>query len=143
VTAYDQDNRNALSKGTLLLVDNAVDQASGTIRLKAMFANDEDELWPGESVNARLLLETRNSVLAVPPTAIQRGPQGLVAWVITPSNTAEPRTIEVGPATGNLVIVTSGLNDGERVVTDGHYKLARNAPVTVTSPASLASGGAK
>ena len=65
VTAYDQDNRNALSSGTLLLVDNAVDQASGTIRLKAMFANDEDELWPGESVNARLLLETRNSVLAV------------------------------------------------------------------------------
>jgi len=143
VTAYDQDNRNVVSTGTLLLVDNAVDQASGTIRLKAMFANDEDELWPGESVNARLLLETRNSVLAVPPTAIQRGPQGLLAWVITANNTAEPRTIEVGPTTGNLVIVTSGLNDGERVVTDGHYKLARNAPVIVTSPASLASGGAK
>jgi len=143
VTAYDQDNRNVVSTGTLLLVDNAVDQASGTIRLKAMFANDEDELWPGESVNARLLLETRNSVLAVPPTAIQRGPQGLLAWVITANNTAEPRTVEVGPTTGNLVIVTSGLNDGERVVTDGHYKLARNAPVIVTSPASLASGGAK
>jgi len=143
VTAYDQDNRNALSSGTLLLVDNAVDQASGTIRLKAMFANDEDELWPGESVNARLLLETRNSVLAVPPTAIQRGPQGLIAWVITANNTAEPRTIEVGPTTGNLVIVTSGLNDGEPVVTDGHYKLALNAPVTITTPASVASGGAK
>jgi membrane fusion protein, multidrug efflux system len=143
VTAYDQDNRNALSNGTLLLVDNAVDQASGTIWLKAMFANDEDELWPGESVNARLLLETRDSVLAVPPTAIQRGPQGLLAWVITANNTAEPRVIEVGPTTGNLVIVTSGLNDGERVVTDGHYKLARNAPVTITTPASVASGGAK
>jgi multidrug efflux system membrane fusion protein len=143
VTAYDQDNRNALSKGTLLLVDNAVDQASGTIRLKAMFANNEDELWPGESVNARLLLETRDSVLAVPPTAIQRGPQGLLAWVIAANNTAEPRVIEVGPTTGNLVIVTSGLNDGERVVTDGHYKLARNAPVTITTPASIASGVAK
>jgi multidrug efflux system membrane fusion protein len=143
VTAYDQDNRNALSGGTLLLVDNAVDQASGTIRLKAMFANDEDELWPGESVNARLLLETRDSVLAVPPTAVQRGPQGLLAWVITANNTAEPRVIEVGPTTGNLVIVTSGLNDGERVVTDGHYKLARNAPVTITTPASVASGDAK
>ena len=143
VTAYDQDNRRALSTGMLLLVDNAVDQASGTIRLKAMFANDEDELWPGESVNARLLLETRNNVLAVPPTAIQRGPQGLVAWVITANNTAEPRVIEVGPTAGNLVIVTSGLNDSERVVIDGHYKLARNAPVTITTPASVASGGAK
>jgi len=143
VTAYDQDNRRALSTGMLLLVDNAVDQASGTIRLKAMFANDEDELWPGESVNARLLLETRNNVLAVPPTAIQRGPQGLVAWVITANNTAEPRVIEVGPTAGNLVIVTSGLNDGERVVIDGHYKLARNAPVTITTSASVASGGAK
>jgi len=63
VIAYDQDNRRPLSTGTLLLIDNAVDQASGTIRLKAMFANDEEELWPGESVNARLLLETRSDVL--------------------------------------------------------------------------------
>jgi multidrug efflux system membrane fusion protein len=143
VTVYDQDNRNPISTGTLLLVDNAVDQASGTIRLKAMFANDEDELWPGESVNAHLLLETRNRVLAVPPTAIQRGPQGLLVWVITANNTSEPRAVEVGPTTSNLVIVTSGLDDGERVVTDGHYKLARNAPVTVTSPTSVASGGGK
>src|SRR4051794_26235204 len=93
--------------------------AGPTIRLKAMFANDEDELWPGESVNARLLLETRGSVLAIPPAAIQRGAQGLFAWIITANNTAEPRWIEVGPATGNLVIVTSGLNEGDRVVTDG------------------------
>jgi multidrug efflux system membrane fusion protein len=118
----------------LLLVDNAVDQASGTIRLKAMFANDEEELWPGESVNARLLLETRSSVLAVPPTAIQRGPQGLVAWIITANNTAEPRNIEVGPVTGDEVIITSGLSEGERVVIDGHYKLTRNAPVSITTP---------
>src|SRR5215470_11633066 len=133
VIAYDQDNRRALSTGTLLLVDNAVDQASGTIRLKAMFANDEEELWPGESVNARLLLETRSSVLAVPPTAIQRGPQGLIAWIVTENNTAEPRNIEVGPATGDQVIITAGLSEGERVVIDGHYKLARNAPVSITT----------
>jgi membrane fusion protein, multidrug efflux system len=143
VIAYDQDNRRVLSTGTLLLVDNAVDQASGTIRLKAMFANDEEELWPGESVNARLLLETRSSVLAVPPRAIQRGPQGLLAWVITPTNTAEPRSIEVGPTTGDQVIITSGLNEGERVVIDGHYKLARNAPVSITTPSSRSSGTVK
>src|SRR5262249_5791866 len=87
VAAYDQDDRRPLASGTLLLVDNAVDQASGTIRLKAMFANDDDELWPGDSVNAHLLLETRSAVLAIPPTAIQRGPQGLFAWVITANNT--------------------------------------------------------
>jgi len=143
VIAYDQDNRRPLSTGTLLLVDNAVDPASGTIRLKAMFANDEEELWPGDSVNARLLLETHSNVLAVPPTAVQRGPQGPFAWIVNASNTAEPRSIELGSPTGNLVIITSGLNEGERVVVDGQYKLARNAPVTITAPASLASGGAK
>jgi membrane fusion protein, multidrug efflux system len=143
VTALDQDNRRALGTGTLLLVDNAVDQASGTIRLKAMFANDEEELWPGESVNARLLLETRSDVVAIPPTAVQRGPQGLFTWVITANNTAEPRPIEVGPATSDLTIVTSGLTGGERVVTDGQYKLQRNAPVTITAPSPVASAGAK
>jgi len=90
VTAYDQDNRRALSTGMLLLVDNAVDQASGTIRLKAMFANDEDELWPGESVNARLLLATRSNAVVVPSAAIQRGPDGLFVWIVNANGVAEP-----------------------------------------------------
>lgn len=131
VTAFDQDNRLPLSTGKLLLVDNAVDQATATIRLKAIFPNADDRLWPGEFVNARLLLETRSNVIAVPASAVQRGPQGLFAWIVTADNTAVVRQIQVGPATGDLTIVTSGLNEGDRVVTDGQYKLQANTPVTV------------
>jgi membrane fusion protein, multidrug efflux system len=140
VTAFDQDNRLPLSTGKLLLVDNAVDQATATIRLKAIFPNADDRLWPGEFVNARLLLETRSNVIAVPASAVQRGPQGLFAWIVTADNTAVVRQIQVGPATGDLTIVTSGLNEGDRVVTDGQYKLQPNAPVTVSAPPAPAAG---
>src|SRR5215471_11969951 len=133
-SAFDEDNRKALSTGTLLLVDNIVNQASATIRLKAMFANDDERLWPGDFVNARLLLETRSNALVVPSSAVQRGPQGLFAWVVTEKNIADVQSIEVGPSTGNLTIITSGLADGERVVTDGQYKLQRNSPVLVNTP---------
>ena len=139
VTAFDEDNRKALSTGTLLLVDNIVNQASATIRLKAMFANDDERLWPGDFVNARLLLETRSNALVVPSSAVQRGPQGLFAWVVTEKNIADVRSIEVGPSTGNLTIITSGLAEGERVVTDGQYKLQRNSPVLVNTSPPLAS----
>ena len=142
VTAFDQDNRRPLSTGKLLLIDNVIDQATATMRLKAMFANDDERLWPGEFVNARLLLETRSDVLTIPTAAVQRGPQGLFIWVVTADNTAEPRPIAVGPTTDELTIVSSGLSDGERVVTDGQYKLQRNAAVTVTSPLSAGAGRA-
>ncbi len=140
VTAYDQDNQKALGTGKLTMVDNMIDQTTATFRLKATFANADERLWPGEFVNARLLLETRSNVIAVPSTAVQRGPQGLFAWVVTANDTAVVRPIEVGPSTGNLTIVTSGLNDGERVVTDGQYKLQPNVPVTVSAPAPAAGG---
>jgi membrane fusion protein, multidrug efflux system len=141
VTAFDQDNRRALATGTLLLVDNIIDQTTATIRLKAMFPNEDDKLWPGEFVNARVLLETRSDAVVVPSAAIQRGPDGLFVWMINANGLAEPRPIEVGPAYAKLTIVNSGLAGGERIVTDGQYKLQRNAPVTVTSTASAGSGG--
>jgi membrane fusion protein, multidrug efflux system len=133
VTAFDQDNRQVLSRGTLLLIDNFIDQATATMRLKAMFPNDDERLWPGAFVNGRVLLETRSNVLTVPSPALQRGPQGLFVWIVTANNIAEPRPVVVGPVSGNLTIITSGLTDGERVVTDGQYKLQTNASVTVTS----------
>jgi multidrug efflux system membrane fusion protein len=138
VTAFDKNNQVPVSTGTLLLIDNAIDQATATIRLKAIFANEDDRLWPGEFVNARLLLETRSNVVAVPAAAIQRGPRGLFAWVVTANDTAAVRPIRLGPTTGDLTIVTSGLNEGDRVVTDGQYKLQANSPVTVTTPAATA-----
>ena len=132
VTAFDQDNRVALSTGKLLLIDNMIDQATATIRLKAMFANQDDALWPGEFVNARLLVDTRRNALAVPAAAIQRGPQGLLAWIVATNNTAEARSIEVGPTAGDLTIVTKGISAGDRVVTAGHYKLRPKTPVVAT-----------
>jgi multidrug efflux system membrane fusion protein len=140
VIAFDQDNRRALSTGKLLLVDNIIDQTTATIRLKAMFPNEDDALWPGEFVNARVLLDTRSNALVIPVSAVQRGPQGLFAWIIGENDTAEPRPIEVGPTTKDFVVVTSGLNGGERVVTDGQYKLKRGVPVTVSAPATAGSG---
>jgi len=133
VTAFDQDNRRALGTGRLLLIDNQIDQTTATIRLKAMFANADEKLWPGEFVNARLLVETRAGALVVPSTAVQRGPDGLFTWVVGDDNVAQPRKIEVGPATGDLTIVTSGVSAGERVVTDGQYKLQKDSPVTITN----------
>jgi len=141
VIAFDQDNRLPLSTGKLLTVDNAVDQATSTIRLKAIFPNEDDRLWPGEFVNARLLLETRSNVIAVPANAVQRGPQGLYAWIVTAENIAVVRQIQVGPTTGDLTIINSGVSEGERVVTDGQYRLQTNSPVTVASPPVAASGG--
>jgi multidrug efflux system membrane fusion protein len=132
VTAYDQNNRRLLSTGKLLLIDNAIDQATATIRLKAMFDNADERLWPGEFVNARVSLETRRNVIAVPTTVIQRGPQGLFAWIVNADNVAEPRRIELGPASGDLTVISTGLAEGDRVVTDGQYKLQANARVTIT-----------
>jgi multidrug efflux system membrane fusion protein len=109
-------------------------QSTATFRLKATFTNADERLWPGEFVNARLLLETRVNVIAVPSIAVQRGPQGLFAWIVTANDTAAARPIQVGPTTGDLTIITSGVNEGERVVTGGQYKLQPNAPVTVTVP---------
>jgi multidrug efflux system membrane fusion protein len=140
VVAFDQDNRQPLSAGKLLLIDNIIDQSTATIRLKAMFPNEDERLWPGEFVNARLLVETRRNVVVVPASAVQRGPQGLFAWVVTSNHTAEPRSIEVGPSTSYLTIVTAGLSQGERVVTDGQYKLRKGVPVTIEAPVSAASG---
>jgi membrane fusion protein, multidrug efflux system len=138
VTAFDRSNQAPVSTGTLLMVDNAIDQATATIRLKAIFANDDERLWPGEFVNARLLLETRSNVVAIPAAAIQRGPRGLFAWIATAEDTAAVQPIQLGPTTGDLTVVTSGLKEGDRVVTEGQYKLQVNSPVTVTTPSATA-----
>jgi multidrug efflux system membrane fusion protein len=138
VIAFDQENRLPLSTGTLLTIDNSVDAATATIRLKAIFPNADDRLWPGEFVNARLLLETRSNVIAVPSAAVQRGPQGLFAWIVTPESTAAVRHIQVGPTADDLTVIMSGLNEGDRVVIDGQFKLQTDAPVTVTSPPAVA-----
>ena len=95
-----------LSTGTLATIDNLIDQSTATYRLKAMFANADEKLWPGEFVNARLLLEIRKDVVVIPPLAVQRGPHGLFTWVVKADNTVEPRPIKTGTTTGDRTIVT-------------------------------------
>jgi membrane fusion protein, multidrug efflux system len=138
VTAFDQNNRRMLSTGKLLLIDNTIDQATATIRLKAMFDNKDDRLWPGEFVNARVLLDTRHEALAVPTTAIQRGQQGLFVWVANAANVAEAHPVATGPVSGDLTVIEKGVAEGDHVVTDGQYKLQVNARVSIVSTAAAA-----
>jgi membrane fusion protein, multidrug efflux system len=135
VVAYSQDNKRELAKGTLLLIDNIVDQASATMRLKAMFPNEHDELWPGDFVNARLFLKVLPGALTIPSAAIQTGPDGLFAWVVAEGDVAQPRPIRTGPTTDGRTLIALGLSEGDHVVVSGHYKLRPNAKVTVTMAA--------
>ena len=136
VTAFSQDNTRVLSRGTLLLIDNFVDQASATMRLKAVFANEDERLWPGDFVNARVSLEVRRGVVTIPSVAIQRGPDGIFTWVVAAGNIAQARAIKSGPTSGDLTVITSGLEEGEHVVVDGQYKLRQNSLVSENMPAA-------
>jgi multidrug efflux system membrane fusion protein len=136
--AYDRDNRNVLSVGTLQNVDNSIDQATASYKLKASFPNTDEKLWPGEFINVRIQVETRPQAVVVPNTAVQRGPKGQFVWALTDKNTAVSKPIQTGPTTGDITIVESGVSVGDRVVTGGQYKLRANAPVTITDKAQPA-----
>ena len=138
VTALSQDNVRVLGTGKLLLIDSIVDQASATMRLKAMFDNEDERLWPGDFVNARVLVETRRDVITVPAAAVQRGPDGIYAWAVMPGDVVQARPIQSGPTTGDDTIITSGLAEGDRVVVNGQYKLQQNSKVTVNAPPAAA-----
>jgi multidrug efflux system membrane fusion protein len=129
VIAFDQDNVRQIAAGELLLVDNQIDQTTSTIRLKATFANTDDQLWPGEFVHLRVQVDTRAGAVTVPPVALQRGPQGYFAWVIKPDNTAEQRPIDAAQVGDDVAIVTKGLAPDERVVVNGQYRLQAGSRV--------------
>jgi multidrug efflux system membrane fusion protein len=141
VFAWDQDGHAQLASGQLMLIDNQIDQATSTIRLKARFANTDSRLWPGEFVRVRSQVDTKANVVTIPPPALQRGPTGLYAWVIKPDNTAEQRPLEATPVGTDTVIVTKGLNAGEKVVVNGQYRLQAGSRVdakTDTKPENVA-----
>jgi multidrug efflux system membrane fusion protein len=134
VVAMDQDNARELGKGKLLLIDNQIDQATSTIRLKASFPNEEERLWPGQFIRARVLVDTLMGAVTVPTEAVQRNAQGLLAWVIKPDNTADNRPIITGPTQNDLTVVESGIQPGERVVVNGQYRLRQGVKVEVRGP---------
>jgi multidrug efflux system membrane fusion protein len=129
VTAMSRDGKTELDQGTIALVDNEIDQSTGTIRVKATFANPHDALWPGEFINARVLVRTEKSVLTVPSNAIQRGPNGMFTYVVKADSTVEVRPLKVGDESGTLTVVTGGLKEGEQVVLSNQYRLSPGARV--------------
>jgi membrane fusion protein, multidrug efflux system len=131
VTAKSSDGKKVLGEGKLQLLDNQVDVASGTIRLKATFDNQGDTLWPGLSVTTRLLVRTLQDVVVVPDNAVQRGPTGLFAYVVTADSRAEQRNLKVSRIADGRAVVDQGLNPGERIVTSGHYRVLPGGPVRV------------
>ena len=129
VIALSSDGTKILGQGHLALVDNQVDQASGTIRMKATFKNEDNALWPGLSVATRLLVDTRKNVLVVPNDAIQHGPNGLYAFVVGKDNKVDKHDIKVGDEGATESVVLEGLASGARVVTSGQYRLTEGAVV--------------
>jgi multidrug efflux system membrane fusion protein len=129
VDAYSRDDQVKLSSGRLLTIDNEIDQTTGTGRLKAQFPNPDNALWPNQFVNVHLLLKSLNNAIVVPAAALQRGPQGTIAYVVKPDKTVEVRTVTVALTQGTEAAVAQGLNPGDQVVTDGQDKLQAGSHV--------------
>jgi len=123
VETYSRDDQTLLATGKLQTIDNQIDQTTGTAKLKAVFDNKDDKLWPNQFVNANLLLETRKNATVVPAAAIQRGPQGAFVYLAKADKTVVAQPVTVSLIQGNTAILTSGANPGDTVVTDGQDKL--------------------
>lgn len=130
VESWSRDGGLKLATGKLLLVDNQINAATATLRLKAVFPNPQRLLWPNQFVKARLLLTTRKDALVVPSTVPQRGPEGTFAYVIQPDLTVQPRPIEVEITEGDISVIARGLTEGERVVADGQNQLRAGSKVS-------------
>ena len=131
VEAYDRALKQRLATGSLLTVDNQIDPATGTVRLKAIFPNEKNELFPNQFVNARLLVDVARGVTVIPAPAIQRGPQGTFVYVVKADRTATVRPISVGEIQGGEASVKTGLSPGELVVVDGADRLREGTRVEV------------
>ena len=133
VTAMSRDGKTVLDTGTLALVDNQIDPSTGTIRIKATFPNPHNALWPGEFINARVLVSTEHDALTVPSNAIQRGPNGMFTYVVKADSTVEARPLKIGNENDTLTVVTGGLKEGEQVVLSNQYRLHPGASVRSVS----------
>ncbi|SRR5258706_713471 len=133
VIALSRDLKTQLDRGTVAVLDNLIVQTTATIRLKATFPNAKGTLWPGQFVNARLLIETKHNVLTIPSPAVQRGPNGLYAYVVKPNSTVEMRPLTLDQLDAGYAIITDGLKPGEQVVMAGQYRLQAGARVRATN----------
>jgi multidrug efflux system membrane fusion protein len=148
VTALARAGREELDRGTVALIDNQIDQTTGTIRVKATLPNARRRLWPGAFVTMQVLAQMRQHVLTIPASALQRGPEGLFTYVIQPDSTITVAPLQAGEQTGDVVIVEKGLQAGDRVVSSNQYRLQpgsrirANEPKVARSPRGGAAAGA-
>jgi membrane fusion protein, multidrug efflux system len=139
VTTLSRDGDAMLDQGTLALIDNQIDQTTGTARLKATFPNTRNTLWPGQFVNARVLVRTERNVLTLPSSAVQLGPNGPFTYVVKGDSTVEVRPLELGPESDGLTVIKKGIALNERVVTSNQYRLQAGVHVRDNAAAPKAS----
>jgi membrane fusion protein, multidrug efflux system len=143
VDAYDRDRKTKLASGSLMALDNQVDTTTGTVRLKAVFPNDDNMLFPNQFVNARLLVDTKRDAVIVPAPAVQQGPNGTFVYVVGSDSTVEVRSVAVGPTEGDETAIESGLSPGDVVVVDGVDKLQKGTKVALRERSSDGGGSTR
>ncbi len=141
VIALDRNNQTVLSKGQLSVIDNQIDTATATVKLKAVFANEDYKLWPGQFVNVRLLVGDRPNAVVVPTEAVQLGPEGSYVYVVGADSKAVMRAVTSGASEAGMTLIESGVKVGEMVVTDGQYRLQPDSPVATAAPKSKSASG--
>ncbi|MGD9614602.1 MAG: efflux RND transporter periplasmic adaptor subunit [Alphaproteobacteria bacterium] len=132
--AIGEDGKTLLSTGKLSMIDNQIDQTTGTLKLKASFANEDERLWPGLFVNVRLIVNMRRGVPTVPAQTVQDGPTGPYAYVIKDDNTVERRAVEIAAVQDGVAVIAKGLTPGEKVVVEGQYRLTNGSRVRLAPP---------
>ncbi|MCC7347760.1 MAG: MdtA/MuxA family multidrug efflux RND transporter periplasmic adaptor subunit [Variibacter sp.] len=135
VSAFDRGGANKIADGVLRTVDNQIDTATGTVKLRAEFANDEQTLYPNQFVNVRLLVDTLKDMIVVPTSAVLRGVPGTFVYLVNADETVSVRKVEVGPVDRGRTLIRSGLAAGDRVVVDGSDKLRDGAKIVLRGPA--------
>ncbi len=131
VEALGDDNRTVIDRGALTVIDNQVDQTTGTVKLKAEFPNADLQIWPGQFVNVKLLVDILRQVVVVPTAAVQRGPNGTFAYVAGDDGAATVRPVTVAQQDDVQAVIASGIYDGERVITTGFSYLTDGAKITI------------
>lgn len=140
VEAFDRSSAKPIAEGTLLTIDNQIDQATGTFKLKATFPNENTALWPGEFVSLRFLVGVRKNAITLPERTVQQGPDGDYVFVINPNDTVSQRSVTTTSTDQGVVVIEHGLAAGEHVVLDGQYRLDNGTRIRIEAPSSPAGG---
>jgi len=138
VTLFDRANTTKVGTGTLQTIDNAIDTTTGTVKLRAQFANDDDALFPQQFVNAQLLVQTIKAAIAAPVAAVQQGAPGAFVYLVKPDNTVAVTMVKTGITDSGMIQITDGLKAGDQVVVDGSDRLRDGAKISIPPPAGSA-----